>query len=508
MGKSRTENTIRNLIWGTANKIIIVVFPFILRTIIIKVLGNEYLGLNSLFTSILHILNLSELGISSAIVYSMYKPIANNDKDTICGLMNLYKKVYRVIGICVLVLGLMLLPFLNVFIKKDVPDDINIYILYCIYLFNTVLSYLMFAYKTALINAFQRNDLQSKINLSIYLLQSIAQIILLFVYKNYYLYIIVMPIFTILNNIVCALVVKRTYPEYVAKGTVSKEIKQELKKKVSGLMVYKICGVTRNSFDSIFISAFLGLNMVAIYNNYYLILNAIITFLGVITSSMLASIGNSVAVESVDKNYKDMNKLNYIYMWISGWCTVCLLCLFQPFMNLWLGEKYMFPFSVVVLFCIYFFSLKMGDIRFAYSEAAGLWWENRYRAIAEAIANVVLNYVLGKFFGIYGIIAGTVISLIIINFFYGTKIVFVHYFKGKKVSEYFISVFKYAFITLIASIVTLKICDLVNINKFLDLIVKGIICCIVPNIIFFVIYRKSEHYEYAKSLVLKIIKRK
>ena len=233
MKLNKTKNTIRNLICGIINKLAITIIPFIIRTVIIKKLGSEYLGLSSLFTSILQILNLTELGFSSAIVYSMYKPIANNDKTTVCALLKLYKKIYSFIGIIILILGLMLLPFLNRLINGDVPNDINIYILYLIYLINTVLSYFLFAYKTSLLNAFQRNDIISNVNTVLHIIQSIAQLILLLVYKNYYLYVIIQPIITIFNNLICAIVVRKKYPEYKPEGKVNKEIKKDLRKKVT-----------------------------------------------------------------------------------------------------------------------------------------------------------------------------------------------------------------------------------------------------------------------------------
>lgn len=501
----RKKNTVRNIIWGTVNKIITIIVPFIMRTMIIKILGSEYLGLNSLFTSILQILNLTELGINSAIVFCMYKPIAQNDTKTICALMNLYKKLYRIIGSIILILGLIILPFLRYFINGDIPSDINIYILYLIYLANTVITYMMFAYKSSLLTAFQRNDIVSNINSIIYIIKSVIQIIILFVFKNYYLYIIILPFMTIINNIICAVIAKKMYPEYVCKGKIDNNMKKTLKNKVLGLVIYKICGMTRNSLDSIYISAFLGLHMVAVYNNYYLIMNSIMIFLGVITSSMLSGIGNSVATESIDKNYNDMNKFNFMYMWISGWCAICLLCLYQPFMNIWLGPEYILDFGCVILFAIYFYALQLGAIRAVYADAVGLWWETRYRAILESISNIILNYILGKIWGIYGIILATLISLLLINFIYGSQIIFKYYFKGKKVLEYFKNHFKYFVITFLIAIITFEMCSIINIQGIFGLIIKMIICILLPNICYILVYRKNEYFSYSKNLLMEIL---
>ena len=424
---SRVKNATRNIFYGLINKLVELVFPFIIRSIIIYTLGTQYLGLGSLFTSILQVLNLAELGFSNAVIYNMYKPIANNDKKTICALINAYKKIYRIIGITILVIGISIVPFLGYIIKGDTPANINIYALYLIYLLNTALTYFLFAYKSALINAHQRNDIISNVRTITNSLQFITQIIILLLLKNYYLFIIVQCLFTIVNNVIIAIIAKKKYPDYICEGNLTKAQKRNIKKKVTGLMIQKICGTTRNSFDSIFISAMLGLTMVAIYSNYYTIMATVISIMGIITTSITASIGNSVATETEEKNYKDMHKLNFIYMWISGWLTTCLACLYQPLVKIWVGEELMLPYLAVILFCAYFYTLKMGDIRSVYSEACGLWYENRYRAIAESIANIILNIILGYLFGIYGIIAGTLISLFVINFIYGSNIIFKYY---------------------------------------------------------------------------------
>ena len=503
---SRTKNATRNIFAGLTNKIVHLVFPFIIRSVIIQSLGTKYLGLSSLFASILQVLNLAELGFSNAIIYNMYRPVAEKDKATICALLNLYKKIYRIIGIVILVGGLVLLPFLPNLIKGDVPADINLYILYAIYLVNTASTYFLFAYKSALVNAHQRNDIVSSVHTITSILQFVAQIIVLLVLKNYYAYIIVQCITSILNNVLVAIIAKKKYPEYICAGEVSKEQKKDIRKRVAGLMIQKVCGTTRNSLDSIFISAMIGLSAVAIYSNYYVIMNAIIGVMGIVTSSITASVGNSIVTESEEKNYRDMKKFNFIYMWMSGWLTVCLLCLYQPAMKLWMGQENMFSFSVVVLFCIYFYSLKMGDIRAVYSDAKGLWYENRFRAIAESIANVILNLVLGHFFGVHGIIAGTLISLLIINFGYGSQILFKHYFKHHKASEYFTLHGLYALITASICYATYSICSLVNSSGITELALKGVICVIAPNLFYLFIYRKTDQLKEAKRFLHNLLR--
>ncbi len=505
MKLSKTQNAKRNIIAGVINKVITMILPFVVRSVIIYKLSADYLGLNNLFSSILQVLNLSEMGFSNAVVYSMYKPIADNDSKTICALMNFYRKVYRVIGFIVLGVGLLLLPFLGDLINGDYPQGINIYYLYLFYLVNTVLSYWMFAYKNAILNAFQRTDIISNVNTISLGGMYVAQIIILFTIRNYYLYVAMMPFFTVFQNLLIARESRRLYPKYVCEGTISDDTIYKIKKQVSGLMISKICAVSRNSLDSIFVSAFLGLTITAMYGNYYYVMNAVVAILNVIGNAFLAGVGNSIVTESREKNYSDLMKINFIYMWLSGWCTVCLLCLYQPFMELWVGEELMFSVPVVILFCIYFYSLEMGVIRGVYSDAAGLWWENRYRAIAESVANFVLNYIFGKFFGIAGIIFATLVSLLVINYGLGSQIVFKYYFKNGKLIEYFKYHSIYAFVTLVVCGVTYFITVDLPLDGILGLVVRILICGIVPNIISVLVYYKTRSYSVAIPWLLKVL---
>ena len=504
---SRSKNVVRNLRSGFLYKVVQIIFPFIIRSVIINILGVEYLGLDSLFVSILQVLNLAELGFSSAVTYSMYKPIVDNDKKTICALLNSYKRIYRIIGIIILMGGLLILPFLRNLIDGAVPDT-NIYILYCAYLMNTVISYMLFAYKTALLNAHQRSDIATNIQAIVSLLQYLAQIMVLVVFRDYYLFVAIMCIATILNNILVAVVVKKKYPEYICTGKISKEQRKDIRKKVTGLLVYKICATTRNSLDSIFISSMVGLTAVAIYSNYYTIMFAIVGIMGTLISAATASVGNSLVTESEEKNYNDMKRFDFLYMWVSGWLAVCLACLYQPLMQLWMGVENMFSYEIVILFCIYFYALKMGDIRALYSDAKGLWYENRFRTVAESIVNILLNWTLGYFFGVPGIIVATLISLLIIGFGYGSQILFRHYFVHEKVSKYFLRHATYALVTIMVGAVTYFVCSFISLDGIWVLVAKVTVCVVLPNLIYLTVYRNTKIYKDSAVFVKRILSRK
>lgn len=509
----RTKNSIRNSIWGVFNILVSQLGPFAVRTVLIYQMGSAYAGLSTLFTSILTVLSLAELGFGNAIAFSLYRPIAEDDAEKICALMNLYKKVYRVIGFCVLGIGLILIPFLNLIVNKDVPPDLNVYILYGIYLSNTVVSYFLFAYKNCLITAHQRQDVVSKIGTALSCIMYVIQIFILFTVKNYYLYILVSPVFSVLLNLITAHYATKMYPQYTCRGEVDQETKDSIKKQVIGIMFNKIGGVTRNSFDSIVISSFLGLVAVTQYNNYYFIMNAVVALLNVVNTSISAGVGNSIAVENVDKNYRDFNKFQFLYMWISGWCTVCLVCLYQPAIKLWLGAEYLYPTYNMLLFCFYFFLLKVGDINSIYYNSAGLWWYGKMRYIIEAIMNLTLNFVLGYYLGATGIILATILTIIIFTYWYGSSIVFTHYFGISRFKYFILDNFYYLFVTIVASAASYFVCGFVPMNgskivQFGEIVVRGLILCVLPNVIFWILYHRSSKYQDAKLFVKGILARK
>lgn len=503
MEGSRTKNVLRNIVWGTMEKVVLLLLPFITRTLMIKMLGAKYLGLGSLFGSILNVLSLSELGFGSAIVFSMYKPIAENDVDLICALLNTFRRIYRIIGSIVFGAGILIMPFIGYFINGDVPDDINIYILYGIYLFNTGISYFMFAYKAALFGAHQRNDLVSKRTMAINLISNVFQIVSLVVLRNYYMYIIVMPLATIITNLVNGYLAKKLYPALVCCGSISREMMNDIKKRVSGLLAYKVYGVIFGSVDTIVISAFLGLVPLAVYNNYYYIQTTLIGFLNVFTVSLTASIGNKMVTSSVKENYEDLKKFAFLNAWISCWCAVCLLCLYQPFIRIWLGEKYLLPEVTMILMVLYFLFPRISCLTYTYREAAGLWWEDRYRPFIAAVVNLIINLISVRYIGLNGVILSTIICSVFINIPWGTAILFKNYFK-RSVTEYLGKIIFYFVVTCGVGVITHVICRVVDCGNIISFILQGIICVIIPNLLFLLAYCRLREFAYAKEFMFRI----
>lgn len=490
----KKKNAKRNIVWGFANKCVLIILPFINRTLMIYQLGEEYVGLNSLFSSVLSVLNLAELGIGSALVYSMYKPIATNDTDKICALMNYYKKCYRIIGLIVLALGLILIPVLPYLIHGEYPKDINIYILYILYLGQTYLTYNMYAYKNCLLDAHQRKDISSIISMMVSSATSICQMVVLLTYKNYYVYICIGLISNILINIFVAKKVDFMYPEYKCNGQLDIDTKNDIKRRTKGLMTTKIGGVVINSVDNIVISTFLGLVVVGKYNNYFYFITAVISFLDIILTSLTAGIGNSIVVNSVEKNKHDFDKLTFFYQWIVSWCTVCFVCMFQPTMMVW-NPNGMFPFYITCLLSFRFYAGRIVQMTFTYKDALGLWWEDRWRPIVAATTNLVINIILIKLIGIAGVIISTVLCSVFINTPWGTRVLFDRYFKSGLKEHFKKLTFNYID-TFLICIITYLICSQLPLKGFSLLIATAGICFVVPNILFAIsFYRRWEFKE-------------
>ena len=479
--------------------VISTVFPFIGRTLLIHMLSASYAGLGGLFSSVLSILSLAELGISNAIVYSMYKPVAEGDDRTVCALLAFYRKAYRVISMVILLLGLLLLPFLRFLIHGEIPDDVNIYFLFGVYLLNTIVSYAFFGYMSCILAVNQRTDILSRISIISRVALQILQCALIIAFRNYSLYVVVMPLGTVCQNLLNRYWAAKLYPQYRPEGILDASRYTDLKKRVSGLLIWKIGAASRTTFDSIVISAYLGLTTVAMYNNYWLVINTVNAALAILSSSMQAGVGNKIAVTAPEENYRDFRKFHFIYMWISGWCTVCLMCLFQPMMKQWMGTELSFPYSIVLLYCYLFFKQKEGDIPSVYYQAAGLWWEGRWRSVIEAVSNLVLNLILGRFLGVAGILLATIISCNI-AYFYGAKFVFVCYFRNDGTKRYYLENLVYLSATAIGGGLTLAVIQWMNLpGGIVRNVVLVLLCLVIPNLVFLGIYSlKSEKRNYIR----------
>ena len=504
MSDSRTKNATRNIVYGVIGRIVSLILPFTTRTIVLYLLGTSYLGIGTLFSSILGFLNLAELGLGSAIAYSMYKPVAENNTEMVCAILLYFRRLHRVIGMVILLVGLLMMPFLDNFIKGETPTNINIYILYSIYLLNSVLSYLWAGYKQSLFASHQRLDISSKVFMIVNVFIHFTQILVLLLSKNFYIFAFVPIAGTLISNITIAVLTKKMYPELYCTGELSNGMKQGIRKNISGLIGTKLNSIVVHSADSIVISAFLGLKLTAQYGNYYFIINSLTGFIVVLFSSLTSSVGNKIALDSMDNNYQLFRKLSFINAWIVGWCSICLVCLYQPFMEMWVGRELMFDFGFAILMALYFYMYQIQKTILIYKDAAGLWYVDRFRPYFSMIINIVGNILLVQMIGIYGVALSSIIAFLI-SIPWINHVLFKNLFMLQSWKN-LLDTLKYFAITATTTAVTYAIC-LISVEGPLGLMQRMLICILVPNLVFWLCFRNSEEFRYSALLITRVFRR-
>ena len=507
MSDSRIKNTTRIMVTSTIFRIINLAFPFVINSIIIKTLGVDYLGLNMLFASILQVLTLSELGFGSAMVFSMYKPIAEGNTEKVSALLALYRKVYLIIGCVILGCGLLCIPILPYLIDGDVPNGLNIYILFIISLFNCVITYFMFAYRSALIEAHQRKVVTDKINILIEIALNISKIIILVTTMNYYLFCLLLPVYTIINSLLVWIFSRKLYPQYKCSGNITAVEKKSIFSRVVVMSINRLCYVLSNSFDSIIVSSFLGLDILGQYNNYFVIANAVMMFMKILTRSATSSIGNSMVCESTKKNYEDFGVFQFGFGMLLSWASICILCLNQPFINIWVGEKLMFDPVTAGTFAVYTYAILSSEVFMAYREAAGIWAHDRIRPFLEGILNLGMNIILVKLIGVKGVMISTIITMGLIRTVWGSYYLFNEYFKEYSHKRYLLKLLHYLIFTVIAGFLSFYVCGLVTIDGIGGLALKLIICTAIPLTVFIPVYCRTKEFKRVFKLIMGIIRK-
>lgn len=500
MSESRKRKAARNFVWGACDKLINLVLPFVSRTIILYFLGAEFLGVGTLFSSILSFLSLTELGLGSAIVFYMYEPLALGDTDRICALLNYYKKLYRVIGLAMLTIGTVLLPAVPFLMKSGAPEGINVYILYYIYLLNSVISYLFAGYRSSLLTANQRVDINTKIASIVSILVLGVQIALLILFKNYYVYAFVPIVGTLCTNAAYYLVTRRMYPWITPRGSVSTQTRVNIRKKISGLVGTKLNSIVVHSADTIVISAFIGLRMTAQYGNYYMVFSAVCGFLAVLFSSMTAGIGNKLVTDTMEENYGMFKKLSFLNTWIVCWCSCCFLCLYEPFMELWVGDLKL-GFGFACLMTAYFYIYQIQKTVLTFKDAAGLWHADRLRPYVSMTVNLVSNLLLVQLIGIHGIVVSTILAFSI-SLPWANKVLFDNLFRVSPLGNLGRIFSDFLWTVLIAAVTYLSCTGFAH--TIWGLIGRFGLCCVVPNLLLALKSMKTEEFQYWKEILRSI----
>ncbi len=514
MSKSRTKSTIINAISCIMLRLLSIILSFGSRSFFIKTLGSEYAGVSGLFTDILVILSFVELGIGTAITYKLYKPIANNDKLQITVLMNFYKKAYRLISVTVLVLGIVLLPFIDFFIKEAPDIKESLILIYLLYVFNTASSYL-FIYKSTLLYANQEQYIAVKWQGILYIIQTTLQVICLILFKDFIVYLVIQILFTLLQNIMISYVVDKRFP-YINEKTSESLSKNEIKsifKDVKALFLYKFSGVVLNGTDSLIASRMIGISAVGIFSNYKLVGNHVNSIASQLFSSATASIGNLAASEDSEKQYEVFKKILFLCFWCYCLCSTCLFSLFNVFIeDIWLDKSYTFSIEFVAVFVAEFFIKGMQTPIASFRTSNGLFVNGQYRPLFMALINIVISIILVYYIGITGVLLGTVISRIVTQVWYDPWLLYNKVFK-KRFSSFLVQFALYCVVTAFGCILSLKLGEVCNIdNVYINFLVRMLIAVVIPNLLVFLLYRKTQEFKYVLNLLniflLKIKSRK
>lgn len=502
---SRTKNSIRNSSVSIITQVLTIGMDFFVKTIFIYILGKVYLGINGLFSNIITLLSLADLGIGVAIPYSLYKPLADKDTKKIQVLMKFYKKVYNIIGCVVLIVGLSLTPFLD-YIIKDMPDIKGIYFIYDLFVIHSALTY-FFVYKKFLIDSDQKGYITSKITFISSLLLNITRVILLIMTHNFIIYLSMSILFVLIQNIWISIKADKMYPFIKDKtdDVISKEDKDEINKNVKALLIYKIGTVVTLGTDNIVISKFMGLIPVGIYSNYILITNSLNNILNQVFNSITSSVGNLVATNN-ERSKNIYEKLSFFNFYIYSLFSVCLFVLINPFVDIWLNKNYVLSTLVAFLLALNFYLTGMGAVTNSFRSAYGLFYKAKFRPLIMVIINIVLSVILVKPMGIAGVLVGTIVSRLLTIAWVDPLVIYKHGFKAN-VFEYYRRYLYYLFIFLASSGILYYLSSFFNMTNILVWLIIAITSFILYNLIIVIIFYRTEEFKYFYLKISKMFKK-
>ncbi len=504
----RTINSIKNIIGNFANNLLLNLLRFCSRIIFIKVLSDVYLGVNGLCSNVLGLLALSELGISTAIGYSLYKPLADKNIDKIKALMNFYKKAYRVVALVVLTMGLILVPFLPWFIK-DTSGIENLTLIYLIFLANMVIGYL-FSYKRTLIGADQKTYKIMPIVMFYNFLMTILQISVLLIFKNYIVYLLMQTLCVILENVTVNHYINKAYPYLKDDMKDTKLDKKELgtiKTNIKALLLHKVGSYVLTSTDNIVISKIIGIVAVGIYSNYVLVVNMIGSFIYVLISNVTASVGNLIAKEAKEKKYKIFKEMDFICYCLYGVSSVCFLTVFTPFIEFCFGAKFLLPMSVTAVIVLNHYLTGMNNVPITFQTAAGLYDKDKFVPLIQSFVNLIISIVLAQKIGLVGVFIGTAISTLLPLII--KPIIAYKYIFDRNVINYFASFLKQLFTIVIGFALSMLCINFINVDSLIVTIaVRLIISLIIPTIVIILAYHNSEAFKDVIYRVKHLLKRR
>lgn len=501
MNESRLKKSTRNIVFIIISQIIKFIFVYVTRIIFVKCLGETLLGINGLFTNVLSILCLADMGITTAMMYSLYKPISENDEIQISKYINYFKSIYRIIALFIFVTGLLLIPFLKYII--NLPTDIkNIYLYYFLFLLNTVISYL-FVYKTTLLIADQKNYIINIVDTIFQFLLFIFQLISIVIYENFVFYLISGIICTFVGNVIKAKYTEIKYP-YLIKNknlVLDTSEKNMLKKNIGSLFFYKLGGIIQSNTDNILISIYIGTIMVGKYSNYNTLILQTSAFIYLIFNALKSSVGSfNIKKDKNDKLWL-YNVLDVFNNVIIGFVSILLLLILSDFIELSFGKKFILDECLIIMMILNFYTSNIRQTLWIYRETSGIFTKTKYITLVTAIINLLSSIVLGKLFGFVGILSATVISRMLYAWWKEPIIIYNNIF-GISSKMYFVGYINnllelsiiYIFIKFIFSYFTFS-------SILVKIVVKVIIILIIMIIYYYIKYRKSDAFKYMKKIL-------
>ena len=501
----RVENSMKNIYYSVLIQVCMTLLGFISRRVFVNNLDIEYLGINGLLTNVLSMLSLVEGGIGTSIIYNMYKPLAEDDRPAIIALVQLYKKLYMVVAALVFVISLIIYPFLGK-IMKDSGNASYITIIYFIFVAKNIVSYLN-AHKWSLINSDQKGYILYKYNLRFNIGTYIIKILVLQFTKNYVLYIIIEFIISLIQTMWNGSIVNKQYP-YIKtdkKYTVEKAVKTNLVTNVKAIMLHNIGGYIVTGTDNILISALVNVKSVGLYSNYTMVMSQLASILTQVIGGIGASVGNLIATEDSDKSYSIFKVTHFINFWIFSFAVIFLYNLLEPFIDWWLGKGLLLDKMTFIVILLNYYLMGLRNTVLTFKSKAGIFDEDKYFPLIEAVINLGASLILVKYFGLAGIFLGTTVSTLAIPMWTQPKLVFNKIF-NLPLREYYKKYSLYAILTIATCAVTTVFCDAIQVNNlFIALIIKGIICLIIPNCIYILIFSKSEEMKYLYAVIKPII---
>lgn len=502
----RTKNSIKNTMVSFISNLLTIAIGLVAQAIFIKTLGSEYLGINGLFSNIISMLGIVELGVGSAIIYHLYEPIAKNDTKKIKALMNFYKKCYNIIAFIILTLGLMLTSYLRFFIG-EISIDVNIPFIYILFIIEIVCSYLL-SYKRSILNANQKNYLVNLIHIVYLIILNIIEILILLSTKNYYLYLIMKIVMRVIENIAITILANKLYPFLKNnKEEIDKKTKKDILKKVKALFFHKVAGFIVLGTDNLIISKYLGVVVVGLYSNYFMIIDAVEKLFGQIIKVITPSVGNMLVTETKEKSFEIFKRIRFLNFWIATFSSISLLVVMESFITIWIGKKYLLESCVLIVLVLNYYLKSMRTCHVIYKDAAGIYYEDRFIPVLESIINIIASLILLKYFGLAGVFMGTFISSMALYCISYPKYVYKKLF-DRSYLDYTKETLGYFLLFITLGLLTFKISSLIVVgNAYLQFIINCVIAVLVPNILLLIIFYRTDNFKYYMSLLKKIKKR-